>query len=85
MGGEFLNQSIQIQTCALVLMLLVCYFSFIRHSVILKSMLLYRQLVIVTTGCVVADIASIIGIAYANSPLTDLLCKLYLFFVIWTS
>ena len=80
-----MTQSIQVQMCAMVLMLLVCYFSFIRHSVVLKSMLLYRQLVVVTTGCVAADILSIIGIAHANSPLTDILCKIYLFFVIWTS
>ena len=66
-------------------MLLVCYFSFARHSVVLKSMHLYRQLVVVTTGCVIADIVSIIGIVHGGAFLAEILCKVYLFFVIWTS
>ncbi|MCR4637770.1 MAG: EAL domain-containing protein [Ruminococcus sp.] len=80
-----MTQSLQMQLCAMILMLLVCYFSFNKHTVILKSMLLYRHLLLVTTGCVAADIISIIGIAHADQPLTDILCKVYLFFVIWTS
>lgn len=80
-----MTQSIQVQICALVLMLLVCYFSFARHSVVLKSMHLYRQLVVVTTGCVIADIVSIIGIVHGGAFLAEILCKVYLFFVIWTS
>lgn len=80
-----MNQSIQIQFCALIFLLLICYYSFKRQSVILESMWIYRQLVVVTTLCVMADICSIDAILYAPESQASLYCRIYLFLVIWTS
>ncbi len=78
-------QSIQTQFCALIILLLICYYSFKRQSVILESMWVYRQLVLVTTFCVIADICSIDAIINAPVGEAAIFCKIYLFLVIWTS
>lgn len=48
-------------------------------------MWIYRQLVLVTTLCVMADICSIDAIIYAPPEQAYIYCKIYLFFVIITS
>ncbi|SHM49924.1 EAL domain, c-di-GMP-specific phosphodiesterase class I (or its enzymatically inactive variant) [Ruminococcus flavefaciens] len=80
-----MNQSIQIQFCALIFLLLICYYSFKKQSVILESMWIYRQLVLVTTLCVLSDICSVDAIIYAQPSEASIFCRVYLFFVIWTS
>ena len=64
--------------------MLLCFFTFGRHSVVLRTRWIYRQLLLITTLCVSADIISVIAIVYAPYWLTVILCKLYLWFAIWT-
>ena len=80
-----MSQSIQIQFCALIILGLVCYFSFKKHSIILESIWIYRHLLIVTLLCVIADITSILGITHCSPHIARLLCRVYLCTVIWTS
>ena len=80
-----MSQSIQIQFCALIILGLVCYFSFKKHSIILESIWIYRHLLVVTLFCVIADITSILGITHCSPPIARLLCRVYLCTVIWTS
>ena len=76
--------NIDIQICGLIPLLLLCGFSFRKQSIVLKSRWIYRQLLLVTTLCVTADIASVIGIVYAPHWLAIALCKAYLWLTMWT-
>lgn len=77
-------QNIEVQLCGLIPMLLICYFSFRKQSIMLRSASIYRQLLLVTTLCVTTDIISVVGIEYANEQFAVILCKLYLWLTIWT-
>lgn len=87
-GRSMIN--IEVQLCGLVMMSVLCYFSFKNQSVVLKSARIYRELLVATMCCVAFDAMSVVGI-YA-AVYTDwfpqwaavTLCKTYLFTLIWT-
>jgi EAL domain-containing protein (putative c-di-GMP-specific phosphodiesterase class I) len=81
---KIILQSIDIQICGLIPLLLLCFFSFWRQSVFLRSRWIYRQLLLITTLCVAVDIISISAILYAPHWLTVIVCKLYLWLALWT-
>lgn len=77
-------QNIQLQVSALIPMVIICCFSFGDRGVTLRSDWLYRQLLLVTTLCISADIVSVVGIVYAPPALASALCHLYLALTLWT-
>lgn len=76
---------VKVQLCGLLSLALICYFSLRRKGIILKGSYVYRQLLVVTTLCVISDIVSVISIGRAPHALQVFLCRNYLWWTILTA
>ncbi len=78
-------QNIIVQLCALVLITMICVFSFGKQRIAMARTRVFRRLLFVTSACIITDILSVVAIVYAPDIIAFAACKAYLLMILVTS